>query len=221
MTQITLANWQSVVATMKSDFELAHKYKIAGKLDLVFEFVAKAADNASNFEALKRTRIDEAIALHRIAVSSDDADTKQKKTGQAKIAFIQKSVRALQAVAQKGDAQAIAKAINSLSSELSVAVTAYKAGMATVQDAVKDANFLSTAGKLADDLKSLLRTEAPRLAKANILYSVDSVKAGKTLDAIKAALLAAASLPPPSSSVTSSDSSGSGSGSGSGTDITV
>jgi hypothetical protein len=214
MTQITLANWQTVVAQMKSDFELAHKYKIAGKLDLVFENVAKAADNASTFESLKRSRIDEAIALHRISVSADDADTKQKKTGQAKIAFIQKSLRLLQAVAQTGDAKAIAKAINSLSSELSAAVTAYTAGMANLQDAVKDANFMATAGKLADEFKSLLRTEAPRLVKANILYSVDSVKAVRTLDAVKAALLAAAALPPPSAAA-SSDSSGSG------TDITV
>lgn len=207
--RITLANWKTVVATMKSDFELQHKYMIAGKLDVVFEFIAKGIDDDKGFDSLKRSRINEAIALHRIAVSSDDADTKQKLTGQAKIAFIQQSLRALQSIAQKGDAKAIAKAINSLSTELSTAVTAYTTGMVNVQDAAKDASFLSTAGKLADDLKSLIRTEAPRLARAQILYSVDSVKAGRTLDAVKAALLAAAALPPPSAPA-APDSSGSG-----------
>jgi hypothetical protein len=207
--RITLANAQTIIQRMKDDFELAHKYMIAGKLDVVFEFIAKGIDNDSNFESLRRARIDEAIALHRIAISSNDDDTKQKLTGQAKIAFIQKSIRALQAVAQKGDAKAIAKAVYNLSNELSAAVTSYTTGMANVQDAAKDASFMSTAGKMADELKSLLRAQAPRLAKVHVLYSVDSVKGLKTLDDVKTALLAAAALPSPSASA-SSDSSDSG-----------
>jgi hypothetical protein len=210
MTHITLAQWQTTIKQMQSDYELAHKYKIAGKLDLIFEYVAEGINNASNFDALKRARTDEIINLHRISISDNDADTKQKLTGQAKIGFIQQSLRALQAIAQTGDAKAIAKAANSLSTELSDAVTAYTAGMANVPDAVKDPNFIATAGKLADGLKNLLAVQHPRLARVHVLYSVDSVHALKTLGDVRAAL--AAALAPPAAAAA-------GDSSGSGTDI--
>lgn len=189
--QITLANWKTIVATMKSDFALAHKYKIAGKLDLLFEYTAKAINNDATFEALKRVRIDAAINIHRISISSDPADSKQKQTGQARIAFLQKALRGLQDVAQTGKASAIVKAANYLATELSTAVNSYIAGMATLTEGTKDANFLAAAGKIADGLKSLINTEAPRLRGENILYSVDSVKGLRTLVNVKAALDAA------------------------------
>ncbi|TAL35539.1 MAG: hypothetical protein EPN97_07120 [Alphaproteobacteria bacterium] len=189
--QVTLANWKTIVATMKSDFALAHKYKIAGKLDLTFEFTAKAINNDSTFEALKRTRVDAAINIHRIAISSDPDDSKQKQTGFAKIAFLQRALRDLQGVSQKGKAADIVKAANYLATELSAAVTSYTTGMATLQDAAKDANFIATARKIMDGLKSLISTEAPRLRAANILYSVDSVKGLRTLATVKTVLDAA------------------------------
>lgn len=211
MTHVSLTQWQTIIKQQQADFALAHKYQIAGKLDLVFEYVAEGANNASSFDALKRARTDEVINLHRISISDNDADTKQKLTGQAKISFIQQSLRALQAVAQTGDAKAIAKAANSLATELSDAVTAYAAGMVNARDAVKDANFIAAAGKLMDGLKSLLATENPRLARVHVLYSVDSVNALKTLGKVKAAL--AAVLAPPAAPADAS------SGTDSGTDI--
>ena len=190
--RITLANAQSFIRQMKADWEAEHKYQILGKVDLTFQNTAKAINNDATFDAFRRARIDGAIHIAQINASSADGDTKAKQIAQAKIGFLQKALTELRAVAQKGDAKAIVRAVNSLSTELSGAVTAYTGDMANSPNAVSDPKFIATANAIADGFRSLLTAETPRLAKAQELYSVDSVKALKALATVKAALLAAA-----------------------------
>lgn len=188
MTSMTMAQWQAVITQQAADFQAANKYKIAGKPDFVFQNVAQGIHTDATFDALKQLRIAEMRNIAGINRSTADADTKQKLVAQARLPFLQQSLRGLQAVEQTGNAASIVKAVRELSTELSNAVSSYTAAMGQVQDSARDPAFIAAAGKVADGLKALLAMEAPRLQGQNIFYSVDSVQSLKLLNSIKTML---------------------------------
>ena len=201
MTSMSMAEWQSVIQQKQADFALNNKYKVIGKLDIVFENVSIGIQNDAGFDSLKQARTNEAVNIRRINQSSADADTKLKQTAQARMSFLQQALRGLQAAAQTSDPQNIVRAVNEMVTELSNAVSSYTTGMGTVQNSAQDASFLASAQRLAGGFKGLLATEKPRLAQANIFYSANVVSTQKLLDSIHTMLTTPVPAPKPAETV--------------------
>lgn len=186
---ITLKNAQEFIKNMQRDWELKHKYLILGKIDLPFQNVAKNINDKFSFDMMKGARTRAATALRNIESSTDSDGIKAKRTGEAKLLFIETAIRALDKIKLTGDAKQITSGLSSMAAELDDAVKSYTDGTAQEgADAARDARFSSRATAMMEKIKSMIASQKPRLRVVNVLYSAPSVAALKELTSVKTLL---------------------------------
>ena len=189
--KVTLATAGAYIAQLKSEYEQRHKYLIAGKLDEGFQAIGRLITDQKAFDLLKMSRTTQANTVSGIQNNANYDDAmKLKLTANAKLSYLRQAIAAVKSISDTAAAKQIAKAVATLSADLSGIVQDYTSGMATHPES-KDAAFIASARTMMNDIRSMTYVLQPKLIKANIFYSVDINKAKKLLDTISAALKAA------------------------------
>lgn len=169
----------------KAAYDTQFKYRILGKVDSVFENLARAV-NKDSFDALRRQRVAMTINVNKKLALGDNNSLKHASNYQ--VMFTRTAVFELNAAKEDLKPSKLAFATYGVTSEFKEAVERYVAQAGENPELARDKSFKASAQLMYDKLKSLVLYAKVRLRSEMQYYNTSVVNAEKELAQVKALL---------------------------------